>query len=600
MADSPDRMSISSDGEERARANSFMPASNHPASIASTPLAALNEHKGQNTSSIFGPPHTDTQQQGEADAVYFPSKSKGKRRAGTPVDGSPTGSTSASPRKKVRIASPSDVADTETDTATGAEQDLDRGASQDTHSASEKRFSPFAQYFHAPRVTTSKGKRRASSSPDSSHISTTKTSTTKRARLLATEDEFAEPTITSTNTGQEGTATKTSASPQQLFPLPRVTIPADVLRAIFHPHTANSQQQPNTNSTKGNEPFDLLGRIMSRPELILCLVSWLLPADLLSLYSISKPFHWLMNSHFTTYIKAILRRRAPYALECFPFRWYRTLCVIDPVWRLRAAAEARLAAQGLDSGQAQIRDIRMVPGFRYLQMVVNRHKVAAEIMKELWSRELKLPRGTFKTLFKCWFVMDIARNGLRIAVIHNRQYWTDQDLFFASHFFMKFEMACADPVDSKGERALSRLFLGLPTLTCMRNLLRGDYCWWDVLRFKVCYDYVPQPQHRHLPIFGIPPHLVGRFCMEGWGQGNSRLMRVDELVMREAIRRNIHMNQHYLNFMMYGFWLDLDWLEKNEEDWTKFKAYKSWRASKLVAEMEKLSLRDPIIEGMDY
>lgn len=195
--------------------------------------------------------------------------------------------------------------------------------------------------------------------------------------------------------------------------------------------------------------------------------------------------------------------------------------------------------------------------------------------------------------------MDMARNGTRIAVLHNQQYWTKQDLFSASHFFMKFDMACADPVESTGERALSRLFLGLPTLACLRNLLRGDYCWWDILRFKVCYDYVPQPQHRHLPIFGIPPHFIGRYCMEGWGQGNSRLLRIDELVMREAIRRNIRMNQHYLNFMMDGFWMELDWLEKNHEIWAKFKEYKSWRANRLALQIEKMRLRGPIIEGMD-
>ena len=274
------------------------------------------------------------------------------------------------------------------------------------------------------------------------------------------------------------------------------------------------------------------------------------------------------------------------------------MCVMDPVWRLRATAEARLAAQGIPLGQSRVRDVRIVPGIRYLKMVVHRHKVVIGILTELRLRELKLPRGAFRAICKCWFVMDIAQNGIRIAVLHSRQYWTDQDLFYASHFFMKFDMACADPVDSTGERALSRLFLGLPTLTCMRNLLRGDYCWWDILRIKVSYDYVPQPHHRHLPIFGIPPHLIGRSCLEGWGQGNTRLMRIDELVLREAIRRNIHMNQHYLDFMMYGFWLELDWLEKNYDAWAKFKEYKMWKANKLAAEMEK-KLREPIIDGMD-
>ena len=594
MTDSPDRMSISSDGEERALANSFMPASNNSASPAgTTPTATLNKHNGQNIPSISDHLHADAAQLGASNAVYFPGKSKGKRHASTPLDASPIGRTSASPTKKIRIASPSKVTDIEIDTTTGVERDLNRGTSQDTKSTSKQRFSQFASYFHTARAPTNESKRRASNPPDSSPVSTT-----KKARLLTIEDESAEPTNTSANAGQRNTTKETTSSAQRAVHVPRITIPSDVLRAIFHPNTANSRRQPS-GRIKSEKPFDLLSRIVSYPELILCFISWLPPDVFLSLYSISKPFHWLVNAHFTTYVKAILRRRAPYALECFPFRWYRHLCVTDPIWRLRAAAEARLAAQGLPPSQAQVRDIRIVPGIRYLKMVVYRHKVVAGILTELWSRELKLQRGVFRTMCKCRFVMDMPRNGIRIAALHNRRYWTDQDLFHASHFFMKFDMACADPVDSRGERVLSRLFLGLPTLTCVRNLLRGDYCWWDVLHFKISYDYVPRPEHRHLPIFGIAPHMVGRYCFEGWGQGNPKLLRIDELVMREAIRRNIHMNQHYLNFMMYGFWLDLDWLEKNYDTWTKFKQYKSWRAGKLVAEMEKSRLREPLIEGMD-
>lgn len=67
---------------------------------------------------------------------------------------------------------------------------------------------------------------------------------------------------------------------------------------------------------------------------------------------------------------------------------------------------------------------------------------------------------------------------------------------------------------------------------------------------KVQADY---DLRQNMPIMGIPPHLVGRFGFECWGLGKQRLMRPDELVMREGLRRKLDMQRYYLRMIAAGY-----------------------------------------------
>lgn len=404
----------------------------------------------------------------------------------------------------------------------------------------------------------------------------------------------------------------------------QLTIP-DTIATKYSLSSACTEAQslfgaPKTPFAPSRPNFSLLKAMCSRPEIILCLVSWLSLDSLLDVYAIDRRFHWLMNSHYTTFMKACLRLNAPFAVAVFPWRWYARLTICDPASRLRDEYQARMLALGMTVSEAQdaagITDFRRVPGFRYAKMVVHRHNVVSDIVTELRGRGLKLPPGSFEAMLKCWFTMDIPGNGTRIGLMHHRPYWTDEDLWNVAHFFMKFDMACCDPVESQGERALSRLFLGMRHLTEVRNLLRGDYSWVQIVQRKVYYDYVPRVEHGHLPIFGIPPGHVGRGCMENWGRGNSnvRLLRVDELVLKEMFRRNmLEANHKFVDLMMYGFWPELDWLEAN---WTwvskkikrkqilgklerkQMEVRESMKKEALVKEFKELYLQ-PVVEGMD-
>ena len=372
---------------------------------------------------------------------------------------------------------------------------------------------------------------------------------------------------------------------------------------LFAPKKPFQPRDPN---------FSLLNGMYSRPEIVLCLVGWLDVGSLESLYAIDRHFHWLMNSHFTTFMKAHLRTHAPHALEALPFRWYASLTIADPARRLLAAAHQTAPAVGAAAHPQQ--PIRRVPGFAYAKMAVHRHGVAADIIRLLKERSLRVPAGTAATLLKVWFTMDVGQNGRRVGLVHAGGYWGGGDLWRAAHLFMKLEMACADPLESRGERALPRLFLGLRHLTQVRNLLRGDYGWWDVAMRKVWYDYVPAPENRAVPIFGIPPQLVGRGCMEGWGTGNSRLLRVDELVMMEMLRRGMLSGgqRDFVELVKYGFWPDFDWLEEN---WQRIQMKKRMRRTfnslksiqkvcqqkqrEEVARLTRVACSHPFIEGMD-
>ena len=51
---------------------------------------------------------------------------------------------------------------------------------------------------------------------------------------------------------------------------------------------------------------------------------------------------------------------------------------------------------------------------------------------------------------------------------------------------------------------------------------------------------------------GIPAYKVGRGCREVWGQGTARLLRPDELVVQECIRRSLGLHMKYVELMRWG------------------------------------------------
>lgn len=78
--------------------------------------------------------------------------------------------------------------------------------------------------------------------------------------------------------------------------------------------------------------------------------------------------------------------------------------------------------------------------------------------------------------------------------------------------------------------------LGQRGLTPLCHLLKRTRSVDTLEALEACvrYSYSPRPEHRHLPILGVPANEVGRGHLEDWGVGHVHLYRMDELVMRES------------------------------------------------------------------
>lgn len=150
---------------------------------------------------------------------------------------------------------------------------------------------------------------------------------------------------------------------------------------------------PPTPKNKPKQPFSLLYAFCANNELLLLLTSYLNIPSLISLYSISKVYHHQFNCHYTAHILAIMRTWAPHSEMIFPWRNYRDLCTKDPQQRQSSRLQGRENKKNKEHS-----DLRYVPSFRWLQMVVFRQGVCTDMLIRLASYGHRCPAGTLDAL----------------------------------------------------------------------------------------------------------------------------------------------------------------------------------------------------------
>ena len=207
-------------------------------------------------------------------------------------------------------------------------------------------------------------------------------------------------------------------------------------------------------------------------------------------------------------------------------------------------------------------EVRLVPSFRWLQMVLFRERVVRDITALLARQGHRLPARASLTLKRLWLTMDVGTNAKRIGLLHNTAFWTDEDLRLATLFFIKLDMRFLDPVAGQGEIALRKLLLGQRSLSALWRCLRRTACRnpLELAQMFVRYDYRPAPHNTGLSLLGVPADEIGAGVREGWGSGTARLLRPDRLVMQEGLRRGLQIEKHYLDMMLYGY-IDLETFE---------------------------------------
>ena len=191
----------------------------------------------------------------------------------------------------------------------------------------------------------------------------------------------------------------------------------------------------------------------------------------------------------------------------------------------------------------------------------------AEILALLAAEGHHLPEGTGRTLKKIWFTLDIGDNTRRVGFLHNETFWLREDLYLATAFILKLDMRLTHPVAGTGDVGLRRMLLGQRSLSTLWRVLKREEMrsQLDVLRMLVRWNYEP-PYRTTEPIMGVPPHEFGCLQWEGWGARGQYfpMLQIDELVMREAIRRRLDLHECWVDMMLDGYvdketWTDIEW-----------------------------------------
>lgn len=170
-----------------------------------------------------------------------------------------------------------------------------------------------------------------------------------------------------------------------------------------------------------------------------------------------------------------------------------------------------------------------------------------------------MPPTARPALMKLWFLLDIPLSTVRIALMRNRAYFTDDDLFHLQLLFIKLDACLTDPLSFiGGESGLRKILLAEGSLTTLWNTLRRPNAV-DALHLLVRHVWLPGPSIRaamvtdkNASVLGVPLAQCGRAGYELWGLGIRKLMRPDELVMREGVRRRLKLEEQFVSMLRWG------------------------------------------------
>lgn len=321
---------------------------------------------------------------------------------------------------------------------------------------------------------------------------------------------------------------------------------------------------------KARDPsFRILESACSSFWLMIEVTKHLRVRDLVNLYSVSRTFHGLVNSRFQSTVAAWAQHMSPAGWKVFYWKFYGKHTVQDPAGRTWAApgpVAFPRPAWDVKPRLASNTAVRRVPSLRYLAMLEQRETRTRDILACLARAGHRLPKTAHVTLKKIWLLMDCATNAQRRGFIHNPALWTEHDLYTAQMFFVKLHMRFNEPLFGPDSPLLADTFLGARDgLTPLWRLLRRK-AYTDpveVIQQRLRY-WCPDEDVDHWRLVGgsgkanwnVPPGELGENHREGWGTGHLHLLRPDELIVEECVRRQVDMQQH-LVFMVFWGHVDL-------------------------------------------
>ncbi|KAF3062603.1 hypothetical protein CFAM422_010716 [Trichoderma lentiforme] len=304
---------------------------------------------------------------------------------------------------------------------------------------------------------------------------------------------------------------------------------------------------------------DLISVICQHVELAVELGKHLNGKDVLNLCLANRHFYEAINGYLLSSVRAWIEYKAPEAGRIFHYQIYARHLVDDPQKRTWVALN-----QGMTTSPKKDSKIRKVPGLKYLQLVLGRDKYCREILAIMARCGHRMPSTMHHSLLRLWLLMDVATTQQRQAMLQMAHIFKDTDLYNMQMFFIKLGMHFNDPVYGPCTFDLVQLMMGQKGLFKLWQLLTRKKFnkLADILDLKLRYDFnfvnegTYWMEHGLSQIQGIPLHEVGQQHKEGWGAGRMHLLRPDEAVPVEAVRRGLQLDDHLSHMVIWGYF---DW-----------------------------------------
>ena len=243
---------------------------------------------------------------------------------------------------------------------------------------------------------------------------------------------------------------------------------------------------------------------------------------------------------------------------------------------------------------------RRVPTFRYLHLAIHREKVIHNLYHAFAARGVPLPgsptdshTGSFCTsLHKLWFIFDIPDTARRIQYAHTTSLLSNTDITNILTFIVKLDMICNEPLAAEKRDEVKKMLMssvnGFDTIlkvvkreiwTEELDVLRA----WVRYRFDIAGEEWEVNHHGEIAplglsreefvksktILGVPREQAGIFRGEFWGQVDmakgvmkglpeygrrfQELIRPDQLVLREYVKRGHVFGKGYMRALLEGY-----------------------------------------------
>ncbi|KAL7948942.1 hypothetical protein V8C42DRAFT_362443 [Trichoderma barbatum] len=304
---------------------------------------------------------------------------------------------------------------------------------------------------------------------------------------------------------------------------------------------------------------DLISGVCEHVELAVELGKHLNGKDVLNLCLANRTFYEAVNGYLLSSVRAWIEHKAPEAGRIFHYQLYAKHLVDDPQKRTWMALK-----QGKTTSPDKDGKIRKVPGLKYLQLVLGRDKYCREILAIMARCGHRMPSTMHHSLLRLWLLMDVSTSQQRQAMLQMTHLFKDTDLYNMQMFFVKLGMLFNDPVYGPCTLDLVQLMMGQKGLFKLWQLLMRKKFnkLADILDLKLRYDFTffsegtYWVEHGLGQIQGIPLNEIGQQHKEGWGAGRMHLLRPDEAVPVEAVRRGLQLDDHLNHMVVWGYF---DW-----------------------------------------